>query len=142
MYFLPIAFASPEFDEYVKIRYTEILEPLDLDFDESAMDTEKYFLNYGLFNRDFQLLGGIQLDINNARLDNFSVSRAYQKRGYGKTILDNIKKVALEHGLTALSLECPVNLSAFFAKSGFEINEKQFESGSELPLIQMKVTLI
>ena len=141
MYFLPIAFASPEFDEYVKIRYTEILEPKDGDFDESSMDAEKDLLHFGLFSVDFHLIGGIQLDLTNAKLYQLAISKAYQNKGFGRMLVENLKKVAMEHGLSKIEVEISPELSAIFTKFGFLKIENISGSEFESPLAHMKLKL-
>jgi N-acetylglutamate synthase-like GNAT family acetyltransferase len=141
MYFLPIAFASPEFDEYVKIRYTEILEPMGLDFDESLMDAEKDLLHFGLFNPDFQLLGAVQLDLSNATVSQLAISKAYQNRGFGTMLIENIKQVAIEKKLSSIEIAVSQQLSAFFTKFGFLKIENHSGSEFESPLVQMKLKL-
>ena len=141
MYFLPIAFASPEFDEYVKIRYTEILEPKDGDFDESLMDAEKDLLHFGLFSADFLLIGGIQLDLTNAKLYQLAISKAYQNKGFGRMLVENLKKVGMEHGLSKIETEVSPELSAIFTKFGFLNIENHSGSEFESPLAHMKLKL-
>ena len=60
MYIIKIDFATPTYDEMMRMRYEILMEPHDLDWQEDEFGVEENFINYGLFDHNMQLLGAYQ----------------------------------------------------------------------------------
>jgi len=120
MVLIQIDFASPAFDEYAKMRYEELLEPLGLDWDENEMVAEQELLHYGLYNADFHLLGAVQLDPRNGSIKQLVIEKVHQKKGLGSFLLKKIEQIAAQKGLKALSLLAHEAALPFYEKAGYK----------------------
>ena len=60
MYIIKIDFATPTYDEMMRMRYEILMAPHDLDWEEEELYKEENLSNYGLFDHDMQLLGAYQ----------------------------------------------------------------------------------
>jgi hypothetical protein len=56
-------------------------------------------------------------------------------------LVENLKKVGMEHGLSKIEVEISPELSAIFTKFGFLIIENHSGSEFESPLAHMKLKL-
>lgn len=64
MYIIKIDFATPTYDEMMRMRYEILMEPQDLDWQEDEFSIEENFINYGLFDHNMQLMGAYQFSTN------------------------------------------------------------------------------
>lgn len=120
MLLIQIDFASPAFDEYAKMRYEELLEPLGLDWDENDILTEQELLHYGLYDADFQLLGGAQLDTKNGSLKQIVIEKAQQQKGLGRFLLQKMEEIAAAKEIMEISLLAHEAVIPFYEKVGYK----------------------
>ena len=140
MFLIKIDFASPTFDEYIKMRYDEILEPLGLDWDEETILEEEKLEHYGLFDVDFQFLGGVQLDPEHATIKQLVIRKDIQKKGLGSFVLKELEKIAVAKHMEQISLLAQKAVLSFYEKQGFakEGNLKNI-AGIEHQLMTKKI---
>jgi GNAT superfamily N-acetyltransferase len=143
MFLIKIDFASPTFDEYIKMRYDELLEPFGLDWDEETILEEEKLEHYGLFDADFQFLGGVQLDPAHASVKQLVIRKAIQKKGLGSFVLKELEKIAAAKHMEQISLLAHKSVLPFYEKQGFvkEGNPKQV-AGIEHQLMTKKIEKI
>ena len=71
----------------------------------------------------YQVVGTGMLNIETGKLDAIFVHPDHMRKGIGKKIVYHLERIAMRHGLEALSLESTLNAASFYRACGFEGNE-------------------
>jgi N-acetylglutamate synthase-like GNAT family acetyltransferase len=130
MYFIRINFATPEFDEYCHLKYAQILEPLGLDLEAETTINEHHLAHYQLIDEQFFMIGAVQLDLDSGKISGMLVKKELQGRGFGKIMLQNIEKKAMDFGLKKTQLYCTASTKGFYTKMGYSENKDKIIKSS------------
>jgi len=151
-----------DFEYILKIHYRAVHETLANDYEEAARDrwnqgvTPEAIRNWQRFFSTNETLDFVAIDSENKILG-FStliskknevramyVSPEYQGKGVGKRLLEKMNLVAIENGLTHLSLHSTTIAHRFYESNGFETRvETRFETthdmgGVKIPCFAMR----
>lgn len=141
MTLVPIAYATPAYDQLVKIRQNALYTPLEADLTIEDLELEYKDGHYALFNEYYQMMGGIVVirkeedcseeeEIENKNrivvLRQVVIDKPYQKTGAGKVMMEQIEKVLRNEGYKEIRLYSHEGAIEFYTKLGYQKMERTF----------------
>ena len=135
-----IEFATPAFDENLRLRNDILRVPLGLEFYVDDIAAEYDSLHLGAYTPDGTLVGSLILkDLGDGRVKmrQVAVAEKFQKRGIGKKLVRESEKIAAAHGFSEMVLHARETAVPFYLQQGYEKIGERFEE-VEIPHFKMR----
>ena len=127
----PIDFATPEYDETVRLRYDILRRPLDLHFNPEDLATEFDSIHRACYHSGTMLLAGCltlkPLESGDIKMRQVAVSVALQNQGIGSLMVNYAENVAIQSGFTRMVLHARISAVTFYDKMGYSVSGKTFK---------------
>ncbi|MGK0390212.1 MAG: putative GNAT family N-acyltransferase [Maribacter sp.] len=127
--FLEIPFATPLFDESIRLRYDILRKPLGLDFDADDIAEEYRQIHLGAYDDDLKLLACLVLnpqDEHIVKMRQVAVADNLQGKGIGKQLVIESEKLAKEKGFNHMAMNAREAAVPFYLKLGYEKYGRRF----------------
>ena len=125
-----IAFASPEYDEAVRLRYDILRRPLGRVFEPEQLAEEFDQHHLGAFAPDGALVGCLSLvrqDVHTVKMRQVAVATAVQGKGIGSLMVLHAEAVARRMRMRRMILHARETAVPFYLKLGYTIIGSPFE---------------
>lgn len=140
MTLVPIAYATPAYDQLVKIRQNVLYTPLEADLTIEDLELEYKDGHYALFNEYYEMVGGVvvirkeedcddgEVEVKNRMvvLRQVVIDKAYQKTGAGKVMMKQIESELYNEGYKEIRLYSHEGAVNFYTKLGYQKMERTF----------------
>lgn len=140
MYILEIGFATPEFDEAVRLRTDVLRKPLGLVFTPEQLAEEYDQRHLGAYDDQGQLLGCLSLvplDEHVWKMRQVAVAEAAQGKGVGTKLVGYSEALARREGLRLITLHARESAVPFYLKLDYQVVGERFEEVS-IPHFKME----
>ena len=130
MTIIQLEFATPEYDEAVKLRYKILREPLDLDFTAEQLATEYSDFHLAAYDSAWILRGCLVLtkkDANTLKMRQVAVESASQNQGIGAALVQASEVFAREYGFIKMELNARQTAVSFYKKLNYQTVGDAFE---------------
>ncbi len=118
-----IAFASPEYDELLALRYEILRQPLGLEYHTDEISREYKNIHFACYDHNFSLLGGLLFQDNGdncCQMRQVAVKTEAQNKGVGKLLVQTFEQYALAQGFKAVFLEARQNAIPFYTQLNYQ----------------------
>lgn len=120
-----LEFATPEYDEAVRLRYDVLREPLGLDFTAEDLEKEWQDVHFAAYDESDNLLGYMQLRVDAAapkvaRMKQVAVKASIQKKGVGTQMVAYFEKYCQAKGFDKIELHARDLAVPFYERLGYE----------------------
>lgn len=136
----PIAFASPEYDEAIALRYAVLREPLGLSFTPEQLAEEWSDTHLAAFHPSGNIIGILvlsPLDEQTVKMRQVAVAPELQGRGVGAALVEYAEQVAQEAHFKKMVLHAREGAAPFYLRLGYQIIGERFEEVS-IPHFKME----
>lgn len=129
---MPVEFATPEYDELVRLRYDVLRAPLGLEFYAEDLAKEYADVHLAAYTEDFELLGGLLLRSDPARpqtawMKQVAVRADAQGQGVGKRLVGAFEAHAKQLGFNEVQLNARDVAVPFYLKLDYALVGEPFE---------------
>ncbi len=118
-----IEFATPAFDENLRLRNDILRVPLNLEFYVKDIAAEYDSLHLGAYSIEGELAGSLILKTLNeqqVKMRQVAVAEKFQKQGVGKNLVAASEKLARERSFTEMILHARETAVPFYLQQGYE----------------------
>ena len=125
-----IEFATPEYDEAVRLRYEVLRRPLGLDFTPEQLAAEYEDVHLVTFDARSQIIAYLcltPLDDARVKMRQVAVAPAWQGKGVGKQLVAASEQRARELGFTRMTLHARETAVPFYLQLGYHTVGERFE---------------
>lgn len=145
LYIFPIEYATPEYDELIRLRYDVLRLPLGLEFSVEQLEQEYAYHHFGAYNAGYELLGAMMLVPDSthksvARMKQVAVRADRERTGIGSQMVRYFEKFAKTNGYEMVELHARSTAAPFYQKLGYEIIGEPFEEVN-IPHVSMRKSL-
>jgi predicted GNAT family N-acyltransferase len=133
MNIIEVEFATPEYDETVKLRYKILREPLDLDFTEEQLAEEYADFHLAAYDDSWALKGCLVLtpkDEKTIKMRQVAVENAVQNKGIGSLLVKASEVYARAKGYDTMELNARETAVVFYQKLSYNTEGPLFEEVS------------
>jgi N-acetylglutamate synthase-like GNAT family acetyltransferase len=133
MNIIEVEFATPEYDETVKLRYKILREPLDLDFTEEQLAEEYADFHLAAYDDAWILRGCLVLtpkDEKVLKMRQVAVDNNVQSKGIGSLLVKASEVYARAKGFDTMELNARETAVIFYQKLGYNTEGPLFEEVS------------
>jgi N-acetylglutamate synthase-like GNAT family acetyltransferase len=133
MNIIEVEFATPEYDETVKLRYNILREPLGLDFTEEQLAAEYSDFHLAAYDDAWILRGCLVLtpkDEKVLKMRQVAVDGAVQSKGIGSLMVKASEVFARAKGFEVMELNARDTAVVFYQKLGYNTEGGMFEEVS------------
>ena len=130
MQYHQIEFATPEYDDAVRLRYTVLREPLGLEFSVEQLSAEYDQIHLGAYNNESKLNAYLMLTPHSdqtVQMRQVVVDPSLQKTGIGKGLVGFCEQWSKQHGYSEMILHARAIAVPFYEKLGYKKSGKSFE---------------
>jgi predicted GNAT family N-acyltransferase len=129
---------SPAYQRECDLRQRVLRAPLGLDLFDEDLAVERGQFHHGLFDGEKLIACAIAvlLSPGEIKIRQMAVEPAYQGRGCGRQLLEQIESIWSERGTRLLSLHARLTAEGFYAKLGFTRAGEEFAEVG-LPHVKM-----
>jgi predicted GNAT family N-acyltransferase len=123
MNILEVNFATPEYDEMVRLRYKILREPLGLDFSAEELSKEYTDIHLAAYNDAWILRGCLVLTPKPnqvMKMRQVAVDSDAQGSGVGRAMVENSERVAVANGCTLMELNARDTAVPFYEKLNYQ----------------------
>ena len=123
---LKIVFGTPEYDEYLNLRYLILRKPLGLEFTPDSIKEEWNCFHFGGYDSCNQLIACLmfeKIDSQTLKMRQVAVSNRYQSRGVGKQMVKKCEKWAIAQNFSKIELLARSNAVNFYLGLSYTIDE-------------------
>ncbi len=116
---IPIEFATPEYDEAVKLRYNVLREPLGLDFMPEFLAVEYKDTHLACYDERYTLLGCLILSTTTSgyfKMRQVAVADEWQGRGVGRKLVEASETLARSLHIPKIELNARATAIPFYSK--------------------------
>ncbi len=127
---IPIAFASPEYDLAIKLRYDILRLPLGLDFAVADLEKEYNSFHLAYFNEALQMQGCLvlkPLEGGQIKMRQVAVAENTQGKGIGTHLVNASEVYAKAEGFHEMILHARTTAVPFYLRLGYEKIGEPFE---------------
>ncbi|HJL78142.1 MAG TPA: GNAT family N-acetyltransferase [Candidatus Marinimicrobia bacterium] len=138
-----IAFGSKDYRKAVVIRDEVLRVPLDLSFSQEELKEDSDDIHIAGFSNK-TMIGTLILSPQNEetiRMRQVAVHSDYQKKSFGKQLVELAEKFAIEQGFKKMMLHSREDVIPFYTKLGYTVYGDRFESVT-LPHFCMEKQLV
>ena len=139
-----VDFATPEYDETIRLRYKILREPLGLEFTEEQLSAEYADFHLAVYDEAWILRGCLVLTPKSEtvlKMRQVAIDIASQSKGIGSELVRASEIFAIENGFTDMELNARDTAIEFYIKLGYEKVGEMFEEVS-IPHFKMVKNLI
>ena len=125
-----VDFATPEYDETVKLRYKILREPLDLEFSAEELTEEYTDIHLAAYSDAWLLRGCLVLTPkpnNGVKMRQVAVDFAAQRSGIGQAMVAYSESLSRSKGYALMELNARDTVVPFYEKLGYFTEGVQFE---------------
>jgi predicted GNAT family N-acyltransferase len=125
-----IAFASPEYDQAVALRYEVLRKPLGLEFTVAELSAEFEEFHFGCYDAQNDLCGCLTYHIYDAttlKMRQVAVAPSKQGIGIGKILVGTTEAWARHNGWQTINLHARLTAVPFYEKLQYEVVGKAFK---------------
>lgn len=125
-----IDFATPEFDEALRLRYDILRKPLELEFKLEDILAEYHEFHFAIFNYLDQIVGTVsyrQVSDDVVKMRQMAIAEEYQGQKLGKTLIGQTEKWAIRNGYKKIELHARKTAVPFYEKFGYRTEFEEFE---------------
>lgn len=130
-YCLPIDFATPEYDEAVRLRYDILRKPLNLEFQTEDLAREYDAFHIACFDtHSNEILGClvlVPLDKDTIKMRQVAVQEKCQSKGIGTFMVHYAEEFARRIGFQKMELHARMTAVDFYKKDHYEIHGESFK---------------
>jgi N-acetylglutamate synthase-like GNAT family acetyltransferase len=133
MNIIEVEFATPEYDETVKLRYNILREPLGLDFTEEQLAAEYSDFHLAAYDDAWILRGCLVLtpkDEKVLKMRQVAVDNIVQSKGIGSLLVKASEVYARAKGYDKMELNARDTAVVFYQKLGYNTEGGMFEEVS------------
>jgi N-acetylglutamate synthase-like GNAT family acetyltransferase len=133
MNIIEVEFATPEYDETVKLRYNILREPLGLDFIEEQLAAEYSDFHLAAYDDAWILRGCLVLspkDEKVLKMRQVAVDNNVQSKGIGSLLVKASEVYARAKGYDKMELNARDTAVVFYQKLGYNTEGGMFEEVS------------
>jgi predicted GNAT family N-acyltransferase len=126
---LPIDFATPEFDEALKLRYLVLREPLGLDYTSEDIENEYADLHFAWFDQDQRINGFLSykiVDDITIKMRQVAVDLEKQGQGIGHEMVRFTEDFFTKKGYSKIILHARITAVPFYKKLEYKSVGKEF----------------
>ena len=126
---LPIEFATPAYDESVRLRDKILRQPLGLQFTPQELAKEYEHIHLACYDTASQLLGClvlVPLDKQRIKMRQVAVDEPFQKAGIGSKLVAASEVWAKQAGYQQMELHARDTAIPFYLKHQYETTGKPF----------------
>ena len=130
MYILPIDFATPEYDEAVRLRYKVLREPLGLDYTPEQLALEYQDIHLACFNEQCTILGCLILSEGGEevlKMRQVAVSPEWQGKGVGRKLVEASEELGRQYNVHKITLNAREVAIPFYSKLAYLTVGEPFE---------------
>lgn len=130
MYIIEINFATPEFDDAVRLRYEVLRKPLGLEYTPEQLAAEYDNYHLAAYANNGQLLGYLNLTPLEGvaiKMRQVAVAPHAQGMGVGRKLVEASEDLARRLGYQAMVLHARETAVAFYEKLGYKVVGERFE---------------
>ncbi len=129
MNIIEIDFATPEYDETVRLRYKILRAPLDLDFSAEELAQEYTDIHLAAYNDAWILRGCLVLTPKPnkvLKMRQVAVDSAVQRTGVGRLLVEQSERLAVAKGFELMELNARDTAVPFYQKLNYQIEGEKF----------------
>ncbi len=137
---IPIEFATPEYDEMVRLRYRILREPLGLDYTPEQLSVEYSDILLAAFDAQQNLCACLIFTPQSAELlkmRQVAVSSDCQNKGVGRQLVAESERWARQNGYSKIVLNARENAVPFYEKLKYDVASDWFQ---EIDIPHKKMT--
>ena len=126
---IEISFATPAFDEALRLRNDILRVPLGLEFYPEDIIKECDETHLGIYSPDFQLLGCLtlrKLNEQTLKMRQVAIAKSVQGLGLGRQLVEASEEWARVHNFSNMSLHAREVAVPFYKKLSYLIEGQQF----------------
>lgn len=138
-----ITHLSQDYWKSVTLRQAVLREPLGLFFSFAELATENDSFHLGLFDENEKIIASLILKPINTKeikMRQVAVDSSYQKKGYGKILVDFSEKLAKENQFDIITLHARQTAIPFYLRLQYQIEGNEFQEVN-IPHFKMKKKL-
>lgn len=142
MLICPIAFATPEYDESIALRYEVLRKPLGLSFSPEQLAKEWADTHLAAFHNSGKMVGILvlsPLDDEIVKMRQVAVTAEMQGRGVGAALVAQAENTAQAAQFKKMVLNARETAVPFYLRLGYQIVGERFEEVS-IPHFKMEKT--
>jgi predicted GNAT family N-acyltransferase len=143
MYVIEIEFATPEYDDAVRLRYEVLRKPLGLEYTPEQLAAEYDNHHLAAYANKGQLLGYLNLtpsDDGVVKMRQVAVAPQAQGKGVGKKLVEASEVLARRLGYRTMVLHARETAVAFYQKLDYKTVGERFEEVT-IPHFRMEKVL-
>lgn len=143
MFVLEVPFASPAYDETVRLRNLILRQPLGLSFLADDLAKEWDSIHLACYNDQWELIACLVLvwtQEGALKMRQVAVDDRFQRQGIGQFLVKASEEVARNYGATRMILHARETAVPFYHKLAYETIGEQFEEVG-IPHFKMQKTL-
>lgn len=125
-----IEFATPEYDEAVRLRYEVLRRPLGLDFTPEQLAAEYDDVHLAGFDGMGRLVGYLcltPLNKDEVKMRQVAVTPAWQGKGVGKKLVAASEELAKHLNFKKMTMHARETAVPFYLRLGYQTVGEQFE---------------
>jgi len=125
-----IEFATPEYDDVVRLRYDVLRRPLGLDFTPEQLATEYAQIHLAAYDEAGRLVGYLNLttvDDDTVQMRQVAVAPTQQSRGVGTELVRHSEWLAQQAGFQRIILHAREPAVPFYTRLDYMIVGEPFE---------------
>ena len=109
------------YEEYLKLRWLLLREPLGGERGSELDEIEDVSYHRVIVNRDKDIIGvgRIHFTGNLAQIRYMGVKQAHYRKGYGSKLVDALEEIASRHSINKIFLNSRINAIKFYQKNGY-----------------------
>jgi predicted GNAT family N-acyltransferase len=133
MTIFPIEFATPEYDEAVRLRYDVLRQPLGLVFTPEQLAAEYDNFHIAAYDQHSRLVGYLNLtpvDAKSVKMRQVAVAPMVQKSGVGTALVQYAESFAAAKGFHQIELHARDTAIPFYLRLGYSCVGEPFEEVS------------
>ena len=129
MFTLEVPFASPAYDETVRLRDDILRKPLGLSFTAEDLALEFDSIHLACYSPKWELMACLVLvwKGNDLKMRQVAVGTDFQRRGIGQFLVAESERVAIQYGAQKMVLNARETAVPFYQKLAYFIEGDRFE---------------
>ena len=143
MHVLQIEFATPEYDEAVRLRYEVLRRPLGLEFEPEQFAGEYADMHLAAYTAGGRLAGYLCLtpvDADVVKMRQVAVAPEFQGKGVGKLLVAASETLAQSAGYRLMTMHARETAVPFYERLGYATVGARFEEVT-IPHFKMEKSL-
>ena len=129
LFFEPIEFGTPDYDESIRLRYEVLRRPLGLEFTESQLEEEFDQIHLVLKNNQQKIIACLVFKIHNEstlKMRQVVVDQSIQSTGVGSILVKESEKWAISNHFKKIELHARDTAIEFYQKLNYKMVGNEF----------------